>query len=44
MFYEMSPGQIVDYCIEYNNTFADNMVDNNYDRVRIAIKEDYNSF
>lgn len=40
IFYNMSPGQIVDYCIAYNNI----MFDKNEDEERIATQEDFDKF
>lgn len=40
MFDEMNPGQIVDYCIEYNNFYFED----EKELVRNATQADFNNF
>lgn len=42
MFEQLTPGQIVDYCIEYNNML--DVDDNENDGVRIATQADFDRF
>ncbi|MGE9896608.1 hypothetical protein ACQQ97_06950 [Anaerovoracaceae bacterium SGI.195] len=40
-FYGMNPGQIIDYCIEYNNTM---IADDEEESVRVGTQADFDKF
>lgn len=41
MLYEMTPGQVVDYCVEYNNIYYEDDPDSGE---TIASQSDFDSF